>query len=240
MKAAKSGAILNIASTGGVSPRPNLAWYNASKGWMIAATRAMAIELARYNVRVNAINPVAGDTPMLPTFMGGDTDEARGPRFARGTGWFAFFPFGNGLDTGPGASHRRSGQDLVALGQTLAHQTAVAVPLRLVLGVLDGFAKRGGRRVAPARGGKFLRAGLHGQFDDVDMPLLAEDDAGARCPAQNAADPFQAFLGLSAQDVGDLSLSGGHCNIHVRLRFRSSSRHCFPAFVVDSICRTSY
>jgi 3-oxoacyl-[acyl-carrier protein] reductase len=77
MKAAKAGAILNIASTGGVSPRPNLAWYNASKGWMIAATRAMAIELARYGVRVNAINPVAGDTPMLPTFMGEDTAEAR-------------------------------------------------------------------------------------------------------------------------------------------------------------------
>jgi 3-oxoacyl-[acyl-carrier protein] reductase len=78
MKAAKAGAILNIASTGGVSPRPNLAWYNATKGWMITATRAMAIELARYSVRVNAINPVAGDTPMLATFMGGeDTPEAR-------------------------------------------------------------------------------------------------------------------------------------------------------------------
>jgi 3-oxoacyl-[acyl-carrier protein] reductase len=78
MKAAGGGAILNIASTGGVSPRPNLAWYNASKGWMIAATRAMAIELARWQIRVNAINPVAGDTPLLATFMGGeDTPEAR-------------------------------------------------------------------------------------------------------------------------------------------------------------------
>jgi 3-oxoacyl-[acyl-carrier protein] reductase len=77
MKAARAGAILNIASTGGVSPRPNLVWYNASKGWMIAATKAMAIELARYGVRVNAINPVAGDTPLLPTFMGGDTPESR-------------------------------------------------------------------------------------------------------------------------------------------------------------------
>ena len=77
MKAAKAGVILNIASTGGVSPRPNLAWYNASKGWMIAATRAMAIELARFGVRVNAINPVAGDTPLLATFMGEDTPEAR-------------------------------------------------------------------------------------------------------------------------------------------------------------------
>jgi 3-oxoacyl-[acyl-carrier protein] reductase len=76
MKAAGGGAILNIASTGGVSPRPNLAWYNASKGWMIAATRAMAIELARWQIRVNAINPVAGDTPLLATFMGGEDTPA--------------------------------------------------------------------------------------------------------------------------------------------------------------------
>ena len=77
MKAAKSGVILNIASTGGVSPRPNLTWYNATKGWMITATRGMAIELARFGIRVNAINPVAGDTPLLATFMGEDTPEAR-------------------------------------------------------------------------------------------------------------------------------------------------------------------
>ncbi|HWE99921.1 MAG TPA: glucose 1-dehydrogenase [Caulobacteraceae bacterium] len=77
MKAQKAGAILHIASTGGVSPRPNLVWYNASKGWMIAAGRAMAAELAPAGVRVNIINPVAGDTPMLATFMGADTPEAR-------------------------------------------------------------------------------------------------------------------------------------------------------------------
>jgi 3-oxoacyl-[acyl-carrier protein] reductase len=77
MRARGRGTILNIASTGGVSPRPNLTWYNASKGWMIAATRAMAIELAPAGVRVNAINPVAGDTPLLATFMGGDTPERR-------------------------------------------------------------------------------------------------------------------------------------------------------------------
>ena len=77
MKARKSGAILNIASTGGVSPRPNLTWYNASKGWMITATRAMAVELAPFGVRVNAINPVAGETPLLSTFMGQDTPEIR-------------------------------------------------------------------------------------------------------------------------------------------------------------------
>jgi 3-oxoacyl-[acyl-carrier protein] reductase len=77
MKAAGGGAILNIASTGGVSPRPNLTWYNASKGWVITATRAMAVELAASQIRVNALNPVAGETPLLKTFMGEDTPEVR-------------------------------------------------------------------------------------------------------------------------------------------------------------------
>jgi 3-oxoacyl-[acyl-carrier protein] reductase len=77
MKAAAGGAILNVASTGGVSPRPRLTWYNASKGWMITATRGMAVELAPSKIRVNAINPVAGETPLLKTFMGEDTPEIR-------------------------------------------------------------------------------------------------------------------------------------------------------------------
>lgn len=77
MKQQESGAILNMGSTGGVSPRPNLTWYNASKGWVISATRAMAIELAGSGVRVNAINPVAGETPLLETFMGSDSPEVR-------------------------------------------------------------------------------------------------------------------------------------------------------------------
>lgn len=77
MKAQKAGCILNIASTAGVSPRPNLTWYNASKGWVITASKSMAVELAADNIRVNALNPVAGETPMLATFMGEDTPEKR-------------------------------------------------------------------------------------------------------------------------------------------------------------------
>ena len=77
MKANGSGVILNVASTAGISPRPNLNWYNASKGWMITATKTMAVELAPSGVRVNAINPVAGETPLLKTFMGEDTPEIR-------------------------------------------------------------------------------------------------------------------------------------------------------------------
>lgn len=77
MKARGQGVILNIASTAGVSPRPKLNWYNASKGWLITATKAMAVELAPDGIRANALNPVAGETPLLKSFMGEDTPEMR-------------------------------------------------------------------------------------------------------------------------------------------------------------------
>jgi 3-oxoacyl-[acyl-carrier protein] reductase len=77
MKARKTGNILNVASTAGLSPRPNLNWYNASKGWVITATKAMAVELAPHGIRVNALCPVAGETPLLKSFMGEDTPEMR-------------------------------------------------------------------------------------------------------------------------------------------------------------------
>lgn len=77
MKQRGSGAILNVASTAGVSPRPNLNWYNASKGWMITASKTMAVELAPHGIRVNAICPVAGETPLLKSFLGEDTPERR-------------------------------------------------------------------------------------------------------------------------------------------------------------------
>lgn len=77
MKANGIGAILNVASTAGLSPRPRLSWYNASKGWMITATKAMAVELAPSGIRVNAICPVAGETPLLASFLGEDTPEMR-------------------------------------------------------------------------------------------------------------------------------------------------------------------
>ena len=77
MKEQGHGIILNVASTAGLRPRPGLAWYNTSKGAMITATKAMAIELAPFKIRVNAINPVAGVTGMLHLFMGEDTPEKR-------------------------------------------------------------------------------------------------------------------------------------------------------------------
>ncbi|HEY5633084.1 MAG TPA: glucose 1-dehydrogenase [Burkholderiaceae bacterium] len=77
MKAHGGGAIVNIASTAGVRPRPGLVWYNGTKGAAITISKAMAVELAPHRIRVNVINPVAGDTPLLATFMGEDTPEMR-------------------------------------------------------------------------------------------------------------------------------------------------------------------
>ncbi|MGE0281932.1 MAG: glucose 1-dehydrogenase [Rhizobiaceae bacterium] len=77
MKENRGGVIVNVASTGANRPRPNLAWYNATKGWVVSATKALAIELAPFNIRVVALNPVAGETPLLTTFMGEDTEEIR-------------------------------------------------------------------------------------------------------------------------------------------------------------------
>ncbi|QSO51527.1 SDR family oxidoreductase [Alicyclobacillus curvatus] len=78
MKKAGHGVILNTASTAGVRPRPGLNVYAASKGGVIALTKSLALELAPYGIRVNAINPVATDTPMLNKFIGsGDIEEGR-------------------------------------------------------------------------------------------------------------------------------------------------------------------
>ena len=71
------GCFVQIASTAGVRPRPGLTWYNGSKGAVIMTSKSMAVELAKDNIRVNCINPVAGETPLLATFMGEDTPEKR-------------------------------------------------------------------------------------------------------------------------------------------------------------------
>ena len=72
-----AGVFITIASTAGVRPRPGLTWYNGSKGAAITTSRSMAAELAPHNIRVNVINPVAGETAMLADFMGQDTPEMR-------------------------------------------------------------------------------------------------------------------------------------------------------------------
>ena len=70
MKAAGSGAIVNISSVHAIQTSANIAAYAASKGGLLALTRAMAIEFAPDNIRVNAILPGAVDTPMLRAGLG--------------------------------------------------------------------------------------------------------------------------------------------------------------------------
>ncbi|MBL8589033.1 MAG: glucose 1-dehydrogenase [Methylobacteriaceae bacterium] len=77
MRARGGGVIINIGSTAGIRPRPGLVWYNASKGAVNLGTKALAIELAADKIRVCCIAPVAGETPLLATFMGEDTPEKR-------------------------------------------------------------------------------------------------------------------------------------------------------------------
>ena len=72
------GAMINVGSTAGIRPRPGLTWYNASKGAVNLVSKSLAVELAPWNIRVNALCPVMGVTGMLSDFMGvEDTPENR-------------------------------------------------------------------------------------------------------------------------------------------------------------------
>jgi glucose 1-dehydrogenase len=69
-KTARGGAVVNVSSVHAVATSANIAAYAASKGGLLALTRAMAIEFAPDNIRCNAILPGAVDTPMLRAGLG--------------------------------------------------------------------------------------------------------------------------------------------------------------------------
>lgn len=69
LKAGGGGAIVNVSSVHAVATSADISSYAASKGGLLALTRAMAIEFAAANIRVNAILPGAVDTPMLRASM---------------------------------------------------------------------------------------------------------------------------------------------------------------------------
>jgi NAD(P)-dependent dehydrogenase (short-subunit alcohol dehydrogenase family) len=81
LKAAGGSGIVNVSSVHAVATSANIAAYAASKGGMLALTRAVAIEFAPDNIRCNAILPGAVDTPMLRAGLnrghvqGGDIQE---------------------------------------------------------------------------------------------------------------------------------------------------------------------
>jgi len=66
----KSGRIINIASDAGKTGHVTEAHYVASKHAVIGLTKVLALELAKYNIRVNAICPGYADTPMLRKIFG--------------------------------------------------------------------------------------------------------------------------------------------------------------------------
>ena len=70
LKASGHGAVVNVSSVHAIQTSVNISAYAASKGGMLALTRAMAIEFAPDSIRVNAILPGAVDTPMLRSGLG--------------------------------------------------------------------------------------------------------------------------------------------------------------------------
>jgi 3-oxoacyl-[acyl-carrier protein] reductase len=74
MKPQRRGSIITIASISVVRPRPGLQSYIASKGAAESFSRALAIELAPYSIRVNTIHPGPADTNMLGQFAAENAD----------------------------------------------------------------------------------------------------------------------------------------------------------------------
>ncbi|MFH1651991.1 MAG: SDR family oxidoreductase [Chloroflexota bacterium] len=69
MKKARAGTIIFTGSIGGVRVRPLTTAYVVSKAAVITLTKALALELAPFGIRVNCINPVATNTPMIAALL---------------------------------------------------------------------------------------------------------------------------------------------------------------------------
>jgi NAD(P)-dependent dehydrogenase (short-subunit alcohol dehydrogenase family) len=68
LKKSKSGAIINVASTGAFVAYPMSVCYCTTKGGVVMLTKAMAVDFAKYGVRVNCYCPGAIDTPMAKRY----------------------------------------------------------------------------------------------------------------------------------------------------------------------------
>ncbi len=69
----RAGAIVNMASTNGITGEAGYAHYNAAKGGVVLLTKTLALELGPFNVRVNCVCPGYIDTPHSTAL---DSDEA--------------------------------------------------------------------------------------------------------------------------------------------------------------------
>ena len=75
IKSGNGGKIINIASVGAISPTGVLTHYDSSKSAVIMITKAMALELGKYDISVNAIAPGAIVTPGTENRLGGDRGD---------------------------------------------------------------------------------------------------------------------------------------------------------------------
>ena len=90
LKARGGAAVVNVSSVHAIQTSVNITAYAASKGGLLALTRAMAIEFAPDNIRANAVLPGAVDTPMLRAglgrgHLGGENMQDRLDNLARRT-----------------------------------------------------------------------------------------------------------------------------------------------------------
>ena len=74
--AKRGGSIINIASIGGLRILQGVAGYTASKAGLVQLTKQMAVELARYNIRVNALCPGYVATPINAEFFASEPGQA--------------------------------------------------------------------------------------------------------------------------------------------------------------------
>ncbi|OAL34999.1 hypothetical protein AYO20_05714 [Fonsecaea nubica] len=75
------GSIINIASIGAMRPRPGLVWYNASKGAVANATKGLAAEFGKDQIRVNALCPLLSGTGLFESFVGVPYNEDNMKKF---------------------------------------------------------------------------------------------------------------------------------------------------------------
>ena len=83
MKKQGSGVIINTASASGLRPRTGNVMYSTTKGAVITLTKALAIEVAPFGIRVTGVNPVAVETNVLRQLMGEVGSESHRVRSER-------------------------------------------------------------------------------------------------------------------------------------------------------------
>jgi meso-butanediol dehydrogenase / (S,S)-butanediol dehydrogenase / diacetyl reductase len=74
---AQKGSIINMASMTGVVGQQNNAAYSSTKGAVIALTKAMALDYAPFQVRINSISPAGVKTPLLASWLGKREDPEK-------------------------------------------------------------------------------------------------------------------------------------------------------------------